>query len=623
MKDAKLPSLGPEIRLLVDRVRAVWRIVPRVHKHALGAAAVVMAVTSACNTAMPLLLGRLVDQIKAGTEQGLPRQTLFVTAGTILGLIGLAYLFREGLNVLRRYLVENTCTRIQRDMTVKLVGHMMKVDMTVLSRDRVGTLNGRIFRSVDGFVRFLRLSFLDFFPAIMTGLFALGATLTKQPLLGLAMAGVIPTTVWLTVRQLISQKGVRLKLLRSHEEIDGAVVERLGGIEYIRAANMNGHEERRIRSACESRRRTEIRHHVRMSMFGCAKALNEGFFHILVLGSAITLAILRPDQVSFGDVLTFSILFLSVMSPLSEVHRVLDEGHEASLSVGDLLKMLAEPWDRSFRVENPGYPQAIPGAPLIVFDKVRVEYETPDGKKRQALNDVSLSLSGGETIGIAGCSGGGKSTWLKVLLRLTHPSAGSVFVGGVHLERLSREHIGQLIGYVGQAPFVFAGTIAENIAYGNGSPAREEIQGAAQRAHLHDEILLMPGGYDSPITERGMNLSGGQRQRLALARILLKQPPVLILDEATSALDNISERFVHQQLGLDRAERTTILVAHRLTTLRDADRIVVFDDGRIVEIGTYDALVRKGGVFNELVMSAQSASPEEVGLVAGSSAGNG
>ena len=398
-------------------------------------------------------------------------------------------------------------------MCVKLVGHMMKVDLNVLSRDRVGSLHGRISRNVDGFVRFLRLGFLDFFPAIITGLFALGASIVKQPLLGLAMAGVIPTTIWLTLRQLISEKGVRLKLMRSYEQIDGAVVERLGGIEYIRAANTHGHEERRIKAACESRRKTEIRHHVHMSWFGCAKALNEGFFHILVLGSAITLAIIRPESVTFGDVLTFSILFLSVMAPLNEIHRVLDEGHEASLSVGDLLKMLAEPCDRSFKIENVGTPQVTPGPPLIVFDKVHVDYDASDGKKRHALDNVSLSIQYGETIGVAGYSGGGKSTWLKVLLRLIHPAAGSVLLGGVPLDRLSRAHIGQMIGYVGQAPFVFAGTISENIAYGNGSPSQEDICRAAQQAHLHDEILLMPAGYDTQITERGMNLSGGQRQR--------------------------------------------------------------------------------------------------------------
>jgi ATP-binding cassette subfamily B protein len=159
---------------------------------------------------------------------------------------------------------------------------------------------------------------------------------------------------------------------------------------------------------------------------------------------------------------------------------------------------------------------------------------------------------------------------------------------------------------VGQLPFVFSGTIAENIAYGNEGATREDVERAAQMAHLHDEILDMPGGYDAEVAERGQNLSGGQRQRLAIARILLKQPPILILDEATSALDNISERAVQRALGLTNIDRTTILVAHRLSTLRDADRIFVFDDGRIAEVGTYDELVQLGGVFSELVMSAET-----------------
>ena len=181
MKDSNPQGLGAELRLLVRRAFEVWHLVPRQHKLALGSAALVMAVTSICNTAMPLLLGGLVDRIKTGSEQGLSHERLFTIAAWMLGAIAVAYLLREGLNVLRRYLVENTCTRINRDMTVRLVSHVMQVDLAVLHRDRLGSLNGKIFRSVDGFVRFLRLSFLDFFPAIATGIFALGAAVYKQP----------------------------------------------------------------------------------------------------------------------------------------------------------------------------------------------------------------------------------------------------------------------------------------------------------------------------------------------------------------------------------------------------------------------------------------------------------
>src|SRR5439155_10727832 len=176
--------------------------------------------------------------------------------------------------------------------------------------------------------------------------------------------------------------------------------------------------------------------------------------------------------------------------------------------------------------------------------------------------------------------------------------------GGVPLEQISREDIGKLVGYVGQSPFVFAGTVAENIAYGCEEATAEQIQRAAELAHIHDEILAVPGGYEAPIAERGPNLSGGQKQRLALARVFLKNPPILILDEGTSALDTISERRVQQAIEAARADRTVILVAHRLSTLLDTDRIFVFDNGRIVETGTYDELLHRGGVFAELIHHA-------------------
>jgi ATP-binding cassette subfamily B protein len=180
-----------------------------------------------------------------------------------------------------------------------------------------------------------------------------------------------------------------------------------------------------------------------------------------------------------------------------------------------------------------------------------------------------------------------------------------VLVGGVPIEVLSRDSIGKLIGYVGQNPFLFAGTVADNIAYGSAGATREAVREAAERANIHDEIMALPGGYDAPLTERGMNLSGGQRQRIAIARVFLKNPPILILDEGTSALDNISERQVQQAITAARSSRTTILVAHRLSTLRDADRILVFDGGKIVETGDYDSLVAQGGVFTQLVKSAE------------------
>jgi ATP-binding cassette subfamily B protein len=202
---------------------------------------------------------------------------------------------------------------------------------------------------------------------------------------------------------------------------------------------------------------------------------------------------------------------------------------------------------------------------------------------------------------VAGRSGSGKSTWIKCLLRLTHPVGGTMMLGGVPLDAVSRDDLARLIGYVGQTPFIFSGTIAENIAYGNNGVAREDVRRAAELANLHDEILAMPGGYDAEVAERGQNLSGGQRQRLAIARILLKNAPILVLDEATSALDTQTEQAVQDAIDAASKGRTTITIAHRLSTIRDADEIIVLDHGEIAERGTHAELLARGGHYAALV----------------------
>jgi ATP-binding cassette subfamily B protein len=564
-KRTDFTPFGRELRLIGRRAWQVWRTVPRRHRLALGAAAFLMALASATAIAAPVLLGRLVDGVKRSLEQPPSQEALFRFAAEYLGAIALLVTLREGLHVLRRFLVENTCTRVEKHLSVKVISHLFQVDLATLTHEKVGALHGRIFRSIDGYMMLLSLSFIDFFPALLTGLFALGAALTKQPWVGLVMAGVIPASVFLTAWQVKSQKGVRLGLLRSREELDGTVIEQLGGLDYVRVAHTNAQEVKRVARAAERRRHKELRHHVAMSFFGAAKALTEGFFHLAVLALAVYLAVV--GRISYGDIFTFSMLFTSIMTPLAEVHRVVDEGHEASLRVADLMDLLGLPLDPSFQTPTHRVPRLDDGAPIIEVADLRVEYPTAEGRRRAALDGASLTVHPGETVGIVGRSGCGKSTLLKVLMRLVHPCGGRVRLKGVPLEEVSREAI---------------------------------------------SIQMMPDGYATAVAERGHNLSGGQRQRLALARVFLLDPPVLILDEATSALDTLSERSVQRAIDEARTDRTVILVAHRLSTLTDADRILVFDHGRVVEAGPYADLVKQGGIFAEMVFAAEKASPDPV-----------
>jgi ATP-binding cassette subfamily B protein len=383
------------------------------------------------------------------------------------------------------------------------------------------------------------------------------------------------------------------------------VVEQLSGLEYIRAANTYPLEVARVEGAAASRQDRETKHAVAMAKFEWMKAINEGLFHVILVGYAVSLA--ANGEIPFGTVLAFSGLFLNVMRPLKDVHRILDETYESSIQVTTLLNMLNQPLDKSYGVVTLRPPRIDGSIPLLECKDLVVEYTNPEGAPRRILNGLTLEIRQGQTIGIAGRSGSGKSTWLRCMLRLLHPTSGDVFVGGVPIGVLSREDIGKTIGYVSQVPFVFSGTIAENISYGCGTTDQSRIEEAARQAHIHDDITVMPNGYATAITERGGNLSGGQRQRLALARMFLKNPPVLILDEGTSALDNISERKVRAAIDHARQSHTVIMVAHRLTTLNQTDRIFVFDQGVVAEQGAFDDLVAQNGVFAELVRSADTA----------------
>ncbi len=596
-KDEKRSVLG-DLSSVWSRRKQIWSLVKRQDRVAFGSAVAVMALVSLVETGIALLLGRFFDEVVKRKD------ALMTYAAWSLALLAGAYLLKESLVLLRRYIVGRTATRIEKDMTVRLLNHLLMVNLNALSHERVGTLHGRISRSVEGYVKFLKIVFTDFAPAILTALFALGAGIYAEWRVGLVMLGVVPAAVLITIWQVNSQKGIRLDLMHSKEALDGTMVEQLGGLEYVRAAHTHRIEAARIESAAEARRVKEQKHHMAMAGFDWMKSVNEGLFHVLIIGFAIVLA--ARGEIEMGKVVTFSFLFLNIMRPLREVHRILDETYSSSLQVSVLLGMLQEPVDESFAVHTLRQPKLDGSVPLLECKELVVDYKAGDGAAKRVLDGLSLTIQHGQTIGVAGRSGSGKSTWLRCMLRLLHPASGDVLVGGVPISALSREDIGRHIGYVSQQPFVFSGTVRDNVAYGCGTVSDEQLQEACRKAHIHDEILLLGKGYDTVLTERGANLSGGQRQRLALARMFLKNPAVIILDEGTSALDNISERRVRQAIEELRVNRTVIMVAHRLSTLNESDCIFVFDRGRVVEKGSHAELAQRDGVFAELLRSAEA-----------------
>jgi ATP-binding cassette subfamily B protein len=581
-------NMNAELKEILLGVRRTLKLIDKPEKRALVLASGIMIVTGFLTNLPAVILGRLVDKLTVGNSFSFSSITPFIVLIIILIIV------REALTVWRKYNVENVATQTEKKQTVATVAHILEADSLSLDKMRVGTLHGRMFRSIDGLVKIVKLSFLEFLPTVFTAAAALVIATLQKPLIASVMLLVIPAGLFIITKQISSQKGIRISLLRGKEEIDGSVVEVLGGLETVRSLDTTKYEVDRIEDAAESLRAKEITHHIQMAFYDAVKYLNEGLFYILVICLSIYLA--SQGVITKGDILVYSILFLSVLNPLREIHRILDEAHESSIRVNDLYELQSLPKDQSYK-------------PVTTEDKLQktdiaiqidnLSYHYASRPNHAVLDDINLTVKKGEKIGIAGMSGGGKSTFVKILLRLQHNYEGKVILLGSDLQTLSRKQLAQQLAYIPQKTYIFSGTIRENIVYGSSKShfSDKAVVEAAKKAQVWNEIEQSLGGLDGRVTEQGNNLSGGQKQRLAIARIIFHAPDIIIFDEATSALDNKNEAEVQKMLEATFADKTVITIAHRLTTLRNSDRILVFAEGHIEQEGSYRQLASDDGIF--------------------------
>ena len=517
----------------------------------------------------------------------------------VMAVVFAAYLLRSLFTYIICYYGHTFGILVEADIRRDLFRHMQELSFDYYDRNRTGQLMSRLTADLFDITELAHHGPEDIFISGVTIVGALAIMLTIQWQLALVITLIIPVFFLVVWRCRKSMQDASLKVKQRTATINADIESGLSGIRTAKAFANEEAELRKFDTSNNSYKTSKRAFHRAMGRFN---AVMEFFLCILsVAVISVGGYLIMQGRMDTVDLITFSLYITAFVNPVRKLSTFAELFANGTAGLSRFIQLMRE---------EPNMKDA-PDAKVLTRVEGRIDVDHVSFAYEDdlpVLHDVDLHIRPGETVAVVGPSGGGKSTLCQLIPRFYDVSEGRILVDGQDVRTLTQHSLRANIGIVQQDVFLFAGTIYDNIRYGRPDATEAEIVEAAKRAEIYDDIMNMPDGFQTYVGERGVMLSGGQKQRVSIARIFLKNPPILILDEATSALDSVTEARIQGAFDELAKGRTTLIIAHRLSTIRNAHRIIVVDDNRIVEEGTHAQLLASGGEYAQLYNTQKSVS---------------